>query len=170
MDNKTSHTKHLNILLSSVSISLSNSKAYHWLITGKDFFILHEKFGELYEFFALHQDKIAERILSLKAKPIVGYSNYLKHTQVTEATEVEEDKILEEILKTFDILIDEAQKVKDNADEIDDDGTEDYMGNLIYEIQKLHWQYSAQKGDDKVKKEARAESNKGSQSTKEAQK
>jgi starvation-inducible DNA-binding protein len=138
--------KPLNILLSSVSISIANAKAYHWLITGNDFFVLHEKFSELYDFLADHQDKIAERILALQSKPIVGYSNYLKESKIKETSQTEENKILEEILNTFDILIALAQNVKDESIKIDDDETDNYMQEFIYDIQKLHWQYGAQLG------------------------
>ncbi len=136
----------LNILLSSVSIAVSNAKAYHWLITGKDFFELHEQFSKLYDFFGDHQDKIAERILSLKSRPVVGYSNYLKHTFIKEAVEVNEDQILEEVCNAFGLLIRQAQLVKKESVKLKDDETDSYMQDLIYEIQKLDWQYSAQLG------------------------
>jgi starvation-inducible DNA-binding protein len=147
---KTQNTKQiteLNILLSSISIAVSNAKAYHWLITGKDFFELHEQFSKLYDFFGEHQDKIAERILSLKAKPVVGYSNYLKHTFIKEAVEINEDSILKEVLNSFDLLIDKACEVKKESVKLEDDETDSYMQDLIYEIQKLHWQYTAQLGN-----------------------
>jgi starvation-inducible DNA-binding protein len=143
----TQQITELNILLSSISIAVSNAKAYHWLITGKDFFELHEQFSKLYDFFGEHQDKIAERILSLKAKPVVGYSNYLKHTFIKEAVEINEDSILKEVLNSFDLLIDKACEVKKESVKLEDDETDSYMQDLIYEIQKLHWQYTAQLGD-----------------------
>jgi starvation-inducible DNA-binding protein len=143
----TQQITELNILLSSISIAVSNAKAYHWLITGKDFFELHEQFSKLYDFFGEHQDKIAERILSLKAKPVVGYSSYLKHTFIKEAVEINEDSILKEVLNSFDLLIDKACEVKKESVKLEDDETDSYMQDLIYEIQKLHWQYTAQLGD-----------------------
>jgi starvation-inducible DNA-binding protein len=143
----TQQITELNILLSSISIAVSNAKAYHWLITGKDFFELHEQFSKLYDFFGEHQDKIAERILSLKAKPIVGYSNYLKHTFIKESVEINEDSILKEVLNSFDLLIVKACEVKKESVKLEDDETDSYMQDLIYEIQKLHWQYTAQLGD-----------------------
>jgi starvation-inducible DNA-binding protein len=139
--------KSLNILLSSVSITIANIKAYHWMIKGNNFFVLHEKFGEFYDFMADHQDKIAERILALEDEPYLGYSNYLKYSIIKETIiKGTERNILEEILTTLDLLILQAQKVKEASIKIDDDETDNYMQEIIYEMQKLHWQYGAQLG------------------------
>jgi starvation-inducible DNA-binding protein len=139
--------KSLNILLSSTSIALANIKAYHWMIKGNNFFVLHEKFGELYDFMAAQQDKIAERILALEDEPFLGYSNYLKFSIIKE-TKIKgtERNILEEVLTTLDLIILQAQKVKEASIKIDDDETDNYMQEIIYEMQKLHWQYGAQLG------------------------
>jgi starvation-inducible DNA-binding protein len=138
----------LNILLSSISIALANTKTYHWLIKGSDFFVLHEKFEELYTFYSDHQDKVAERILALESIPYVGYTTYIQNSLVKESHNNlrDEKKILEDILSTFDIIIAQATKVKGESILSKDDETDNYMQELIYDIQKLNWQYGAQLG------------------------
>jgi starvation-inducible DNA-binding protein len=138
--------KSLNNLLASVSVSIANAKYYHWLIKGNNFFVLHEKFNEYYEFLAEHQDKIAERILSLGDKPDVGYSVWLKNSYVKESKAPTEKIMLEEVLSTLDKLILLSQKSKDLATKADDDETDNYLQDFIYQLQKLHWQYGAQLG------------------------
>jgi starvation-inducible DNA-binding protein len=125
--------KSLNNLLASVSVSIANAKYYHWLIKGNNFFVEH-------------QDKIAERILSLGDKPDVGYSVWLKNSYVKESKAPTEKVMLEEVLSTLDKLILLSQKSKDLATKADDDETDNYLQEFIYQLQKLHWQYGAQLG------------------------
>lgn len=139
-------TKSINLILASVSVSIANAKAYHWLIKGNNFFILHEKFNEYYVFLAEHQDKIAERILALGDEPDVGYSFWLKNSQVKESKAKTEKEILEELLSTLDILIALAQKGKSDSIKALDNETDNYLQEFIYDLQKLHWQYSSQLG------------------------
>jgi starvation-inducible DNA-binding protein len=144
--NMKTQIKSLNNLLASVSVSIANAKYYHWLIKGNNFFVLHEKFNEYYEFLAEHQDKIAERILSLGDKPDVGYSVWLKNSYVKESKAPTEKIMLEEVLSTLDKLILLSQKAKDLATKANDDETDNYLQDFIYQLQKLHWQYGAQLG------------------------
>lgn len=67
----------LNHLLADYQILYTNVRGYHWNIKGRDFFELHAKFEEIYNDLVLKVDEIAERILTLGATPVHGFSRYL---------------------------------------------------------------------------------------------
>lgn len=59
----------LNGLLAIFQIFYQNLRVLHWNIKGKNFFELHLKFEEFYTDEKVKIDLIAERILTLQAKP-----------------------------------------------------------------------------------------------------
>ncbi len=134
----------LNKLLATISIFQANVKVYHWLMSGDNFFVLHEKFGEFYDFLGEHQDKLAERILALKEIPMVGYSNYLEHSFITQTQAKLERDFLNELLNSIEITIKLAQKAKEESTKTGDDETDNYLQEMIYELQKNAWMYSKQ--------------------------
>ena len=71
-------TQLLNQLLANYSVFYQNSRGYHWLIKGEQFFELHLKFEELYQNLFVKIDEIAERILTLGGAPKHNFTAYLK--------------------------------------------------------------------------------------------
>lgn len=134
----------LNKLLATISIFQANVKVYHWLMSGDNFFVLHEKFGEFYDFLGGHQDKLAERVLALKEIPMVGYSNYLEHSVITQTQAKLERDFLNELLNSIEITIKLARKAKEESTKTGDDETDNYLQDMIYELQKNAWMYSKQ--------------------------
>ncbi|HOH54849.1 MAG TPA: ferritin-like domain-containing protein, partial [Paludibacteraceae bacterium] len=59
----------LQQLLADYQIFYTNLRGFHWNLKGKDFFINHAKFEELYDNAAEKVDEIAERILMLGGTP-----------------------------------------------------------------------------------------------------
>lgn len=135
---------HLNELLANYSVFYQNSRGYHWNIRGEKFFILHEKFEELYTDLFQKIDEIAERILTLGYAPEHRFSSYRKVSKVEESTEVTDArKCVEGILSSFEILIAKQREILDLSGEIGDEGTNAMMSDYIREQEKLVWMYSA---------------------------
>ena len=65
--------KLLNELLANYQIYYQNLRNFHWNVSGPNFFELHAKFEELYTAANGGVDAVAERILTLGARP---YSSY----------------------------------------------------------------------------------------------
>jgi len=59
----------LNQLLINYQVHYQNLRLFHWNVKGPFFFILHEKFEELYNEAALKIDEVAERVLALNGIP-----------------------------------------------------------------------------------------------------
>ena len=56
-------------LLADFQVHYTNLRNLHWNVKGHGFFILHEKYEELYDDAASKIDEIAERMLQLDATP-----------------------------------------------------------------------------------------------------
>lgn len=136
--------KGLNDLLANYSVFYQNTRGYHWNIKGEQFFVLHEKFEELYNDLKLKIDEIAERILTLGHTPEHNYSEYSKVSQIKESPKVVDgNKCVEGILAGFKVIISMQRALLNLADEIDDEGTNALMSDYITEQEKLVWMYAA---------------------------
>ena len=117
---------------------------YHLNITGPLFFELHTKFEELYEAAKLKIDEIAERILTLRGKPISNYTTYLVTSTIKESdTNLVDHEMVSAILEDHEILLKALKKVIQVASDVDDDGTLDIIGTYIGEIEKTSWMLNA---------------------------
>ncbi len=134
----------LNDLLANYSVLYQNVRGYHWNIKGDRFFELHLKFEELYNNLFLKIDEIAERILTLGHVPNHKASDYLKISAIHETHEVADGLFaMENILFSFQELLNKQRHLLDLADEISDEGTSSLMSDYIREQEKMVWMYSA---------------------------
>jgi starvation-inducible DNA-binding protein len=134
----------LNILLANYSIFYQNVRGYHWNIKGEKFFELHVKFEELYTDLQLKIDEIAERILTLGSSPEHNYSNYKNESTVAESSEVSDGiKAVNDILKSFQVIIGLERELLSLASDAEDEGTNALMSDYIRAHEKLIWMYSA---------------------------
>lgn len=146
LDNNKSNelAKMLNDLLANYQIFYSNVRGFHWNIRGDKFFELHVKFEELYDDLIIKIDEIAERILTLGHQPEYRYSEYLKHSDITEAKQTSDGtKDVEHLLESFGILIKKQRAILGASDVADDEGTNSLMSDYIREQEKLVWMYTA---------------------------
>ncbi|MBP0904312.1 Dps family protein [Mariniflexile gromovii] len=134
----------LGDLLSNYSIFYQNARGYHWNIHGDDFFVLHQKFEELYNNLLVKIDEIAERILTLGNKPSHQFSKYLMDSNIKESSQVSNgQKSIEEIIKSLDTLLVKQRLILKTSEDADDSGTNALMSDYIREQEKLVWMYSA---------------------------
>ena len=134
----------LNILLASYNVYYQNLRNYHWNLTGKNFFELHEKFEELYNDAKIKIDEIAERILTLRFRPTSNFSNYLMDTVVAEGGEVEDDvAMVTNVLLNHKQMIKVMRNIIRLANEAEDEGTIDLMGGFLKELEKKSWMLDA---------------------------
>ncbi|MDY8138950.1 DNA starvation/stationary phase protection protein [Aquimarina sp. 2201CG5-10] len=134
----------LNTLLSDYHLHYQKLRNFHWNVTGPHFFELHEKFEELYEDAKLKIDEIAERILTLRAKPISNFSTYLSTSNIKESeTDLKDHQMVSAILEDHDVLLKQLRDVTKKAEKADDDGTLDITGTYIGELEKTSWMLNA---------------------------
>lgn len=131
----------LNVLLADFNVLYHKLQNFHWYIKGKDFFVVHAKLEEYYDYVKEAVDEVAEHILMLGGKPEATLESYLKITHIKEAPaeEITSDKIYEEVIHDFEYLLKSVTEVKKNADDTSDYLTSALMDDYIKNYAKALW-------------------------------
>ncbi len=134
----------LNDLLANYSVFYQNTRGFHWKISGRAFFELHQKFEELYNDLLVKIDEIAERILTLGNEPKHQFTSYLEVSKVKESADISDGtEAVTHILEAFKVLLIKQREILDLADAMGDEGSSALMSDYIREQEKLVWMYSA---------------------------
>lgn len=137
-------SKKLNAYLSNTQIAYMNIRGLHWNISGSNFFMLHEKFEEIYNMYSEWADETAERILMLGGTPLHSYSEYLQNSNVKERTNISDEKeAVKAILADMNQLLGEERELMVAAADNNDEGTAGLISGYIAEHEKLNWMLSA---------------------------
>ncbi|NEN22188.1 DNA starvation/stationary phase protection protein [Cryomorpha ignava] len=134
----------LNLLLCNYSVVYQKIRNFHWNVVGGDFFDVHEKLEEEYLSAAENIDTVAERVRVLGFKPISTLAEYLEKAEVEEVTgDLSSDKMMEEVIQDYEVLLSFMVDVADLAVENGDLGTETIMRSMIIRTEGKHWMFSA---------------------------
>jgi len=133
--------KELNQLLADLNVFYRKLQNYHWNIKGKEFFVVHEKLEEYYDEINESIDEVAEYILIRENQPLGTMKDYLQITKITEAKneKVTCDIVFGEVIKDFCYLLEQVNKIKQEAENISDDQTSAYMDNFVEDYSKKLW-------------------------------
>ena len=134
-------TEDLNLFLSNLNVFYRKLQNYHWNVKGEDFFTVHAKLEELYDDINEQIDEIAEHILIIDGQPLGTMNDYLEIAQIQEAQneKICSNKIFETILKDYNILIENATKVKEDADNEKKYATSALMDEYLQVFKKKVW-------------------------------
>ncbi len=134
-------TEDLNLFLSNLNIFYRKLQNYHWNIKGEDFFIVHAKLEELYNDINERIDEIAEHILIIGKQPLGTMKDYLEKSQIQEANneKICSNKVYETLLKDYSILINNAVKIKEDADNEKKHDTSALMDEYLQDFNKKSW-------------------------------
>ena len=134
----------LNMLLANYQVYYQNLRNFHWNVTGENFFDLHDKFEELYEDARLKIDEIAERILTLRMRPMSTMQAYIETAEIEESGVVKRPAIMvDHILENHRILIENMRMIISRAGEVTDEGNIDMVGGFLAELEKKSWMLDA---------------------------
>lgn len=134
----------LNLLLANYTVFYQNTRGLHWHIKGKEFFVLHDKYEELYTDLEIKIDEVAERILTLGHSPEHRYSKYLEVSTVPECQGITEAKKgVEHVLDGLLILLSIQRDILEIVAHAKDEGTVGQMGEYIQQQEKQVWMYTA---------------------------
>jgi starvation-inducible DNA-binding protein len=136
--------KKLNALLADYMVFYQNTRGLHWNIKGEKFFELHLKFEELYTNLLLKIDEVAERILTLSAKPLHTFDDYTAKSDIKAIKNVSDGREgVQAILDAFEKLLVRQREILALASDANDEGTNALMSDYIREQEKLVWMYSS---------------------------
>lgn len=134
----------LNALLATYQIHYQNLRALHWNVKGVNFFELHLKYEELYTRTQVIIDDLAERILTLEWTPLHRFQDYLENSKISENPTITEGKPgMKYILEAQHTLIALEKEILNLSGELEDEGTNAMMSDLIREKEKTNWMFSA---------------------------
>lgn len=144
MENQTTYQTKLNKLLASYQLHYQNLRSLHWNVKGKNFFELHLKYEELYTRTQVIIDDVAERILTLNVVPFSSFTDYLKHSEIKENDIITDgEKGMQYVLVAQQTLLKLEKELLNLSAELDDEGTNGLMSDLVREKEKTNWMFKA---------------------------
>ncbi|MEM6316962.1 MAG: Dps family protein [Bacteroidota bacterium] len=136
----SSTVKELNQLFANYHLYYQNLRNFHWNIKGENFFELHAQFEGLYNDARLKIDEIAERILTLRHRPLSTLSAYMDTARIDENHgKIADREMVKTLLGNHKILIENFRAIIKAADE----GTIDMIGGFLENIEKSSWMLDA---------------------------
>ncbi len=138
------YTNQLNRLLATYQVHYQNLRAIHWNIKGAKFFELHLKYEELYTRTQEIIDELAERILTLGNTPMHKYADYLKESLLKEnETITDGNQGMSYIHHAQDEILKLEREILSLSAEVNDEGTNALMSDLVREKEKTNWMFRA---------------------------
>lgn len=133
--------EYMNLHLANLNVFYRKLQNFHWYVTGKNFFTIHEKLEELYDEISEKIDELAERILMIDGKPYGSLKKYLEITTIIERDEsyVSSEEIMKTLLQDYTNLLSEVKKIKELADDDSDYGTSAMIDEYISSYEKTLW-------------------------------
>jgi starvation-inducible DNA-binding protein len=130
----------LNGLLANFQIYYQSLRGLHWNIKGKNFFELHAKYEEFYTDSLIKIDDIAERILTLQGKPLHTFTDYIKTASVPVGKEISNDvEGVNLVVISLTELLTIERVILNLSEEVNDEGTNSMMSDIISEQEKTIW-------------------------------
>lgn len=134
----------LNELLANYQVYYQNLRNFHWNVSGPNFFELHAKFEELYNEANTSIDEVAERILTLGARPLSSFEEYIETSKIKEAKEVKDPTVMVETVKgNLQTLLQIERETLEASTSSNDEGTSSLMSDYITSKEKVIWMLSA---------------------------
>lgn len=130
----------MNRLLSDYQVLYQKLRAYHWNVEGNDFFVLHEKFEELYNTVTLRVDEIAERIRALGEYPLSTYSEQLVEARISEDNgRIEAEDMVKNLCSDYESLQEVLSETADVAGSEGDTTTVNLLEDIQDEQEETLW-------------------------------
>lgn len=133
--------KNLNEFLSDLEIMNVKLQNYHWNVTGKGFFVTHEKLEEYYDEIREQIDEIAEHILSLGYEPLGTMNDFMQNSEIQEAKneKIKTLEIVKNVIQDIQTLKQKAIEIKQEAEKQSDFATSSLMDNYLGNYAKKLW-------------------------------
>jgi starvation-inducible DNA-binding protein len=134
----------LNKQLANWNVLYTKLHNYHWYVTGPEFFTLHEKFEEYYNEAGAYIDEVAERILTIKGKPIATLKEYLETATIEESNGQESAvKMVDTLVKDFQQVVADSKKIIEAAEDSQDQPTADLFIGMKTSLEQHIWMLNA---------------------------
>lgn len=134
----------LNKQLANWNVLYTKLHNYHWYVTGPEFFTLHEKFEEYYNEAGNYIDEVAERILTIKGKPIATLKEYLETATIEESNGKESStEMVDALVNDFEQIVNDSKKIIEAAEDSQDQPTADLFIGIKTSLEQHIWMLNA---------------------------
>jgi starvation-inducible DNA-binding protein len=136
----------LNRMLADEHVLYVKTRNYHWNVTGPQFHSLHEMLEDFYQKLAPLADDLAERVRQMGGRAIGTMAEFSQQTRVSEqpGEAPEARRMIENLLADHEQIIrDLRQDIDVCADELNDQGTADFLTGLMEQHEKMAWMHRA---------------------------
>ncbi|MFC7785268.1 MULTISPECIES: Dps family protein [Rossellomorea] len=134
----------LNKQLANWNVLYTKLHNYHWYVTGPEFFTLHEKFEEYYNEAGNYIDEVAERILTIKGKPIATLKEYLETATIEESNGKETaTEMVDALINDFKQIVNDSKKIIEAAEDSQDQPTADLFIGIKTSLEQHIWMLNA---------------------------
>lgn len=132
--------KDLRHLLADTYVLYTKTQNFHWNVTGKLFFMLHQAFEKQYQELSDAVDILAERLRALKAQAPGTFAQFQEMTGLKSSIKLPAaEGMIGELLADHEHIAQELQQMIERADEAGDEATMDLMIERQTHHQKLAW-------------------------------
>lgn len=116
-------------------------RKYHWNVTGPQFLALHELFEQQYEKLAETIDTVAERLRSYGAVAPGTMIEFQEAARLSEQAghNPQAELMVRDLVSDHEALVRYLRNDIDIADDLDDDGLEDFLTAQLQEHQEMAW-------------------------------
>lgn len=137
-------TDKLAALLADTYILALKTQNYHWNVTGPQFASLHKLFEDQYGDLSAAVDDIAERIRALGEKAPGSFAAFAKLSSLKEeGGNPTAEQMIKKLLADHQTLAESCEAVINEADDVDDEGSEDLAIGRLRVHQKAAWMLKA---------------------------
>lgn len=134
----------LNRQVANCMVLFMKLHCYHWLVSGQQFFTLHETFEQLYNEVKSMMDDLAERLLAIGGRPLTDLKACLQHASVQEAFGNESaQQMAASIASDCRLMAAELRASADLADRQGDRVTADMLTGFQQSWEKHAWMLEA---------------------------
>lgn len=138
----------LNTHLADLHMVYSHLHNFHWNIESPAFFEFHEHLQDMYEDVAEKIDDVAERLLMIGERPIANLVDYVEMSSLDSLPSVAIGaiEVAEYVLSDLNHLIENIRDGIKESEAVDDQGTMDFLVEMLRDHEKTRWFWSAVKG------------------------
>lgn len=135
----------LSDIMADQYILYTKTRNYHWNVTGEDFAQYHKLFEEQYSAIDEDIDDVAERIRALGGKTPATLAEFVKSAALKEhpGKYPSAKAMIANLLADHEAVIRSLRKAIEICDDMDDDGTEDFLTQLMEKHEKTAWMLRA---------------------------
>lgn len=133
--------KQMNQLLANLVVEYHKLQNFHWYVKGKDFFQVHAKLEELYNYLLTAIDEVAESILMNEGKPLASLKAYLEEATIQEASmqAMTSLDVFKQVFDDFNVIFIQIKAIKQQADQENNYLISSLMDEYIQEFAKTIW-------------------------------